>query len=85
MVATVPGQSRQIRLGDSTASHDGYRHYQKRISPSLDFEADTVRLKWYDIHFTMRPIVPEIDVEAREFLAFEIGSGRLPVERDPGS
>jgi hypothetical protein len=83
MVATVPERSRQM-TGDFDGAHDGYRHYQKRISPSLDFEANAVRLKWYDIHFTMRPIVPEIDVEAREFLTLEIESGRLPVERESG-
>jgi hypothetical protein len=83
MVVSSPERSWQM-AGEFDGAHEGYRHYQKRISPSLDFGAAGVRLKWYDIHFTMRPIGPELDAEARAFLKSEIESGRLPVEHDLG-
>jgi hypothetical protein len=83
MVATSPDRIRSVN-GISDGVREGYRHYQKRISPSLDFEADGIRLKWYDIAFTMRPIGPELDTEAREYLASEIESGRLGINDEIG-
>lgn len=62
----------------------GYRHYQKRISPSLDFETAGLRLKWYDIGFTISPVSPELSAEARRFLTSEIESGRFAAERELG-
>jgi hypothetical protein len=56
---------------------EGYRHYQKRISPSLDFETPAIHLKWYDIAFTTAPISPELSAEARGFLLAEIDSRRF--------
>jgi len=62
----------------------GYRHYQKRISPSLDFETPAIRLKWYDIAFTTAPISPELSAEARGFLLSEISSGRFAAGNEIG-
>jgi hypothetical protein len=56
---------------------DGYRHYQKRISPSLDFVAPGLRLKWYEIAFASMPVSPELRTEARGFLLDEIEAGRF--------
>ena len=63
---------------------DGYRHYQKRISPSLDFECEVLRLKWYDIAFSVSPLDPDLSSEAREFLLAEVRSGRLAAEDELG-
>ena len=63
---------------------EGYRHYQKRISPSLDFSAPGVRLKWYDIAFASMPIEPTVHEEARGFLRSEFESGRFASDGEPG-
>jgi len=83
MIATSPDRVRTVNEG-SDGVREGYRHYQKRISPSLDFEANGHRLKWYDIAFTMRPIGPELDAEARALVEAEMGSGRLAIDGEIG-
>ena len=56
---------------------EGYQHYQKRITPSLEFATAEVWLKWYDIAFASMPVAPELNAEAREFLLAEVESGRF--------
>jgi hypothetical protein len=63
---------------------EGYRHYQKRITPSLDFQTPAVHLKWYDIAFTVAPIAPELNSEARSFLLSETESGRFTANQELG-
>ena len=63
---------------------DGYRHYQKRITPSLEFQTRAVRLKWYDVAFTVAPIAPELNSEARSFLLSETESGRFRASQELG-
>src|SRR5688572_15052437 len=75
MVVLEQGRTRTAMEFDGVA--EGYRHYQKRISPSLDFETTGIRLKWYDISFTTAPISPELSAEARGFLLAEIQSGEF--------
>ena len=82
MVAVEQGRTQAQAGFDGVAA--GYRHYQKRISPSLDFETPGLRLKWYDIGFTVSPVTPELSAEARRFLATEIQSGRFAAERELG-
>jgi hypothetical protein len=62
---------------DTDGVAEGYRHYQKRITPSLEFLTPHVRLKWYDIAFASMPIAPELNAEARDFLLAEIAAGRF--------
>ena len=71
-------------LADRDGVSSGYRHYQKRITPSLEFEAPAIRLKWYDIGFASMPISPELSAEARAFLLAEIRSGRFAQESEIG-
>ena len=53
-------------LADSDGVSSGYRHYQKRITPSLEFEAPAIRLKWYDIGYREFPVSSDLHADARE-------------------
>ena len=74
----------ETRIAELDGVGSGYRHYQKRITPSLDFETPANRLKWYDIGFTSMPISPELSAEARDFLLAEVRSGRFAQESEIG-
>ncbi|HSY52100.1 MAG TPA: hypothetical protein VLC46_25085 [Thermoanaerobaculia bacterium] len=63
---------------------DAYEHYPKLIIPGDDLILDDAHLKWYDIYRAEAVISEGVKREAREFLRYEAGSGRLNIAGDLG-
>jgi hypothetical protein len=51
---------------------EGYRYYQKLVTPSKDLSLANAYLKWYDIYPADAAITPEQRAECRAFVAAEV-------------
>jgi hypothetical protein len=51
---------------------EGYRYYEKIITPAEGLSLPTAYLKWYSLYPEDAPITPEQEAEARAFLAEQI-------------
>lgn len=63
---------------------DDYRHVTKQIRPRAALALPTAYLKWYDLCRDDQRIDPDVDAEARAFLAAETAAERLPIAGDLG-
>lgn len=60
------------QLGDfGNVVPDGYRYFQKLVTPSQDLALASAYLKWYDIYPPAEPITPAQGAECRAFVAAE--------------
>jgi len=60
------------RLGDlGNVVPDGYRYYQKLVTPREDLSLSNAYLKWYDIYPPDAEITPAQRAESRAFVAAE--------------
>lgn len=77
-----PGTGTLAALGNVVDAD--YRHVTKRITPQAALVLPDAYLKWYDLCREDQSVAPERDAEAREFVAEETASGRLPISGDLG-
>jgi hypothetical protein len=50
---------------------DGYRYYEKLVTPGDDLSVNGAYLKWYDIYPADAPVTPEQIAECRAFIEAE--------------
>ena len=59
---------------------DGYRYYEKRVTPGDDLILPEAYLKWYDIYPADAPITPDQTAECRAFIETEAPNLKLQNE-----
>lgn len=76
-VETIPNLQ---RFGNMVP--EGYRYYEKLVTPREDLSLPTAYLKWYDLYPVDSEISPALAAESRAFLAVDLE--RLKLDHELG-